>query len=102
MCRAQHRRDYCNPLTHTPDHRPYIGLEVQFLIAALLIKTLLRDAVLIDTIIPLLSRKLSIVVEGQLYFSPPHIVIASPDLSGRSNLGGVAMARKGRWFVTTI
>jgi hypothetical protein len=65
MCWTEYDGNCRNSLMHTPDRPPYIGLEGLFIIAAFLVK-----AVLIDIIIPLLSKKLSIVFEGSILFSP--------------------------------
>lgn len=50
---------------HTPTHPPDIGLEGLFVIVELLIKS-----VLIEFIITLLPKRLSIVFEGSILFYP--------------------------------
>jgi len=38
MCSAEHCGNFCNSLTHTLDHPPYVDLEILSFIVALLAK----------------------------------------------------------------
>jgi hypothetical protein len=64
-CWTEYDGNYRNSLMHTRNRPPYLGLEVLFVIVALLVKT-----VLIKAIIPLLSKKLSIVFKGSILYFP--------------------------------
>lgn len=109
MCWTEYDGNYSISLMHTLERPSYISLELLFLIIALLSKALVIKAVLILFIIPLLSKKLSIVFEGSILFSPFVVErsvatkqsredkeIATPRLIGARN------DKKGRWLATTI
>jgi len=62
---TEYNGNYRDSLMHTPDHPSYIGLEVLFFVVEFLVKS-----VLIKFIITLLPKRLSIVFEGSILFSP--------------------------------
>ena len=71
MCRAERRGNYRNCPPHTLDHQSYISFEVLLPLQALRLNILLTEDFLVDTIIPLLFKQLSIVFEGATLFSTP-------------------------------
>ena len=95
VCWTECNGNYRKSLMRTPDCPTYIGLEVLYIIAEFLVKSNL-----VEFIITLLPKRLSIVFEGSILFSPfivarsvatKHLVkptrLPRPDLSGFAMIG---------------